>query len=939
MTKAVHLELVSDLTSSAFIAALRRMAARRGAPAHIYSDNGTNFHGANNILQAEHFNLMSIFNDSFYKEISEMQIQWHFTAPSWPSSGGLWERAVRSLKHHLRRVVGEQKLTFEEFSTILTQLEACLNSRPLCALTEDIEDLDVLTPAHFLSGRAGVTVIETAEDARTRWHLTTKIFQEIWNKWKSEYLTQLTARRKWLKPQQNIQVGDLVTIHEDNLPAGKWALGRVMETHPGSDGYVRVVTLKTKNGYIKRPVTKLSLLPVRSKQEQTADLLNQEKQEKRATKIKRNTFSSTILTFIYFLSLLSNVFGTSVITELDKNQTLYFDPITKIQLNRDSWTLVVYYDMNPYWEGNTAFEKIRNYLTTTCAELHHDNQCNMITPQLNHHYLELQYYNQLLLNQHFKFHSRQRRGLINGVGYIANALFGVLDDQFAVQYTKDIQLLRASQSHLNNLWKNQTSLIESEYNLLKRTEDIMSKQHKIINKHLVKIDKALGTLEKQVNRVSLEEDFTLSALAAQQLLQTLKEIQQTLLDTVTDIYHGHFNIHLLTPQQLQGELNTISALLSSEVTLPINNIESDVREIYKLLKIKAKMTKEYFIFEIKIPLISRDTYDLYRLIPIPQHVGDYMRNIMPISKEIAINLQKDSYIPISQEDVQNCMAKDSSTLICALNRPVYKLKRDQDLCIKNQHDLNNCKTETVACQSTWHTLTKVNTYLYTCCGQCQVRTICKDRVTAHQLTNPSIININGECLIKTHNFTVFTHKDRRSSMNIKENLDINVIAPINHIINLNMEQITLQGGNESQGLSNDPVHMEIEKKIQGLREAESSLDVYSVSHHDIHQYTLLYGIIIVAGVSAGIVVCRRWRCARGLGAASPAQGAAPAPAPGEQATPPPRARRAARSTSMCQLHEVSECDSGSARVRKFNSETELKVLKPVSVAKKLVFSE
>ncbi|CAK1600416.1 unnamed protein product [Parnassius mnemosyne] len=124
-TKAVHLELVSDLTSSAFLAALRRMAARRGAPRHIYCDNGTNFVGASRVLEQNIKQLKENISDpEFLTELTKTEIEFHFNAPSWPSAGGLLEAAVKSLKYHIKRVIGEQKLTFEEYSTILTQLEA-----------------------------------------------------------------------------------------------------------------------------------------------------------------------------------------------------------------------------------------------------------------------------------------------------------------------------------------------------------------------------------------------------------------------------------------------------------------------------------------------------------------------------------------------------------------------------------------------------------------------------------------------------------------------------------------------------------------------------------------------------------------------------------------------------------------------------------------------
>ncbi|XP_072931757.1 uncharacterized protein [Epargyreus clarus] len=239
VTKAVHLELVSDLSSSAFLAALRRMVARRGAPQHLYSDNGTNFVGANRMLKEEYHDLKNTLGEEFFNEIAELNIEWHFNAPSWPSAGGLWERAVRSVKHHLKRVVGEQKLTFEEYTTLLAQIEACLNSRPLCPLTENHDDLDFLTPAHFLSGRPGMTIIETEHDARTRWHMTSKLASDIWKRFKTEYLTQLSVRSKWHKERENMKIGDMVTIQEENLPPGRWLLGRVIELHPGRDGLLR----------------------------------------------------------------------------------------------------------------------------------------------------------------------------------------------------------------------------------------------------------------------------------------------------------------------------------------------------------------------------------------------------------------------------------------------------------------------------------------------------------------------------------------------------------------------------------------------------------------------------------------------------------------------------------------------------------------------------
>ncbi|XP_050065913.1 uncharacterized protein LOC126554977 [Aphis gossypii] len=258
-TKAIHLELAEDLSSSSFLAILRCFMARRGKCAKIYSDNGTNFVGAQKMLVS----MMKGASDKFIKE----GIEWHFNPPSAPHFGGLWESAVRSTKHHLKRVMGEHKLTSTELRTLLCQIEACLNSRPITPLSSDPSDLEALTPSHFLIG--GPIMIPDEPDISKepigrlkRWKLVQNLMQTFWHRWSKEYLPQVQIRGKWTSKGSQLQKGDVVIIKEDCLPPSRWRLGLVIETHPGADGMTRVVTLRTKAGvHMRRPVVKLCRLP------------------------------------------------------------------------------------------------------------------------------------------------------------------------------------------------------------------------------------------------------------------------------------------------------------------------------------------------------------------------------------------------------------------------------------------------------------------------------------------------------------------------------------------------------------------------------------------------------------------------------------------------------------------------------------------------------
>ena len=138
-TKAIYLEAVSNLSTSAFL-------ARCGYPKDMYSDNGTNFIGAWKILNSEIQNFLKESGSQVNGTYGSRRLTWHSNPAGAPHMGDLWEAGVKSLKHHFKRLAGSLKYSFEEFSTLLTRVETCLNSRPLCPLTDNSDCLDALTP-------------------------------------------------------------------------------------------------------------------------------------------------------------------------------------------------------------------------------------------------------------------------------------------------------------------------------------------------------------------------------------------------------------------------------------------------------------------------------------------------------------------------------------------------------------------------------------------------------------------------------------------------------------------------------------------------------------------------------------------------------------------------------------------------------------------------
>ncbi|XP_071039933.1 uncharacterized protein [Parasteatoda tepidariorum] len=188
--------------------------ARRGRCATISSDNAKNFVGA--------------------------KLQF---------SGASGRQGSNPFKFYLKRATGNLKLTFEEFLTITTQVEGILNSRPLTPLSDDIDDLDVLTPGHFLVGRSITAIAEPrlldkSETRLSRWQRLTKIVHYIWSKWSRDYLNNLLQRTKWKVEKTNLNLNAMVLIKEDNLPVNQWSLGRILKLFPGTDGKIGSVHLQ-----------------------------------------------------------------------------------------------------------------------------------------------------------------------------------------------------------------------------------------------------------------------------------------------------------------------------------------------------------------------------------------------------------------------------------------------------------------------------------------------------------------------------------------------------------------------------------------------------------------------------------------------------------------------------------------------------------------------
>jgi transposase InsO family protein len=260
-TRAIHIEVAHSLDTDSFINALERFIARRGEPKEIRSDNGTNFVGA----QAELCKSIQQMNKGkIHEHLLKREIDWLFNPPGASHMGGVWERQIRTVRSVLTGVMKQQTLDDENLVTLLTVVEGIVNNRPITKLSDDPRDEKPLTPSHLLMLREGPTIppgkFESKDLYRRRWRQVQYLANVFWRRWIREYLPALQKRQKWLEPRRNLKEGDLVIVFQHDIPRNQWPLGLVVGTHPGRDGLVRSVEVKTATGTYERPISKICLL-------------------------------------------------------------------------------------------------------------------------------------------------------------------------------------------------------------------------------------------------------------------------------------------------------------------------------------------------------------------------------------------------------------------------------------------------------------------------------------------------------------------------------------------------------------------------------------------------------------------------------------------------------------------------------------------------------
>ena len=269
-SRAIHIELLESMDASSFICALRRFFALRGPVSILRCDRGTNFIGGKSELEDA---LREMDQRQVKGYVNNHGCEWIFNPPHASHFGGAWERQIGTICRVLEAMfaeLGSHQLTHELLVTLMAEVTAIVNARPISAIPTDADEPQPLSPSMLLTmktrplGPPPGNFVPPDVYARRRWRRVQYLADQFWIRWRREYLQSMQTWTKWEEPKRNLRTGDVVLVKEEGAYRNDWPVGRVSEAIESDDGRVRKAQVEIVRGAAKktflRPIKELVLL-------------------------------------------------------------------------------------------------------------------------------------------------------------------------------------------------------------------------------------------------------------------------------------------------------------------------------------------------------------------------------------------------------------------------------------------------------------------------------------------------------------------------------------------------------------------------------------------------------------------------------------------------------------------------------------------------------
>lgn len=552
------------------------------------------------------------------------------------------------------------------------------------------------------------------------------------------------------------------------------------------------------------------------------------------------------LVYLILLPLLTR--ATLKISQIDHNPGIYFEERGKVELFTTQWKLIAYYDLTSFNGALTQAEFYVNEINNLCKQLegkpNFDLLCSSAVAEVSHLMNDIKLKFSLIQPKH---KPRNKRALVNVIGTISKSLFGTMDEDDAKFYDKQIEKLKYNENYLLELVKNQTLIIETTTNMFNKSEITIESQFKAINSKIEDVKDAVDGLVNQTSDQStilkIESLTSLLTLLIIRYQNTISDI----LDVLVNAKNGTPHPTIITPDQLKNVLLKIKQELPGDLQLPYLGIENDILPLYEISSMSATIRKEKVIYEFKIPLPFRENFQLYKVIPLPTRLNNKLVFVQPTSKYLIIDYKKENYYNIESEDLNHCKNLNNNFL-CEMSHPLFNTNSNNPKCEiqllqRIQSFPTSCEIKESNVSTVWIQVSQHNTWLFSSLGKYIIDEICQDIVVTHTLEGTAILELTGNCFLKSKDITI------RSKIE-KSTFVYNSFIPALNISEIKNNYPQHEPKPEVTFIkysSRDELKL-LSKNIQ-FQKTKELTPFLTIDKHDLHHYTVIYIIFTILLIS------------------------------------------------------------------------------------------
>ncbi|KAM8707507.1 hypothetical protein ACLKA7_005051 [Drosophila subpalustris] len=537
------------------------------------------------------------------------------------------------------------------------------------------------------------------------------------------------------------------------------------------------------------------------------------------------TKSSSMLILLLMLPL---VLAQSVsITKFDTKPGIYYEKIGKTMRAISDWTMVIYYDLDPYWRDLKTFNSGISEFQYLCPEVNNKPTCDSISQHYRHLYDELRMANVLMQ------HTRKRRSPFDAVGNIANSLFGVLDSNYANEMTKVIKKVQTNEEFVLSLLKNQTSVLDSTINVVKKTRATSDKRLRLLEQQVAAIAESRGKYTgSRLTETYLALTTQLTLLAA-----TLQRMQSEIVDVLTGIHHHTISPILVSPDQLKNQLDQIRVHLPPNQMLPVTS--SNVIQLYRIMRAEGTATDTRVIFRVILPLVSMSILELFNIVPIPVWDSTSWKMFESKTPIIAVNNHRDQFMGLTHEDLRRCFALPNEEYICFEHQAVFNVNNRCEFQLFNNKTPTMCQTTHRTTKMVWEKTYQPNKWIFATRSTMELQAVCNGTPTTIQLEDTGVLSLSSGCTARNFEISISTFGNIISQTRQSYVRFGDIVKPNNTIAPPPKINIPNYTGQEDKDLD------DLQLKLATLKNQELPNQVSSVQHHHIAPYAALLVSIIL----------------------------------------------------------------------------------------------